>query len=254
MAPRVDDTPPPYDTLVFDCDSTLARIEGVEELAGARRAEIEEMTARAMDGEIALEEVYGRRLELVRPTRAQVERVGRAYVAQAAPRARELITALRALDKRVAIVSGGLLPAVRVLAQALGVAAADVHAVDVWFDAEGGYAGFDAGSPLARSGGKVALLARIAAAPAAGRVALVGDGVTDLEAARHAARFVAFGGFVRRAAVFARAAVACDVPDFAALAPLLLAPGELAALAARGGHVALLRAAAPHLPLRQHRG
>lgn len=223
------DRPPPYAGVAFDCDSTLSAIEGIEELgrvAGRGGAELAELTRRAMDGQVPLEDVYGRRLEIVHPTAGELEEVGRRYVATAVPGARALVRALRALEKRVWIVSGGLLPAVRALALHLGVPPDDVHAVDVAFDSDGRYAGFDRTAPLARSGGKPVVLAELAAA-AGGPIALVGDGATDLEAAPVLARFVAYGGVVRRAAVFECSAVGSTASDMRALAPLLLAPEEL---------------------------
>ena len=90
------------------------------------------------------------------------------------------------------------------------------HATVVRFDAAGSYAGFDAASPLARAGGKLDVL-RALGVELRGPLALVGDGATDLEAAPAAARFVAFGGVVRRPAVFAGAAVRAEDPDLAAL-------------------------------------
>ena len=116
----------------------------------------------------------------------------------------------------------------------------DVHAVDVEFDADGRYAGFDPASPLARAGGKPALLRRLGdelTPPAS--IALVGDGATDLEAAPVIARVVAFGGGVRRPPVFAAAAVTSTATDLRALAPLLLSPDELAAIASEPGFAPL---------------
>lgn len=243
MQPALKDSPPPYGTVVFDCDSTLSGIEGIDELAGERRAEIEELTRQAMDGSLPLEEVYGRRLGAIRPTRAQLERLGERYVETLLPNAAELSRALQSLGKRVVLVSGGLLPAVRRLGEALGVPSAEVHAVDLRFAADGSYAGYDESSPLARSGGKLEVLARIAAAPKAGALCFVGDGITDLEAAGEVARFVAFGGVVRRPKVFAGAKVHCESPDLAALLPLLLLPAEIVMLRTKGRFGALLRAA-----------
>jgi phosphoserine phosphatase len=237
------DSPPPYATVAFDCDSTLSAIEGIEELARDCRAEVERLTARAMDGRVPLEEVYGARLELIRPTRAAVAEVAEHYARHALPHARELVAALRALGKRVVVVSGGLLPAVLPFALGLGLAGPeDVLAVDLRFDPTGAYAGFDETSPLARSGGKIGVLRALAAG--AGALAFVGDGATDLEAGPEAARFIAFGGVVRRERVFEAALVACAVPDFAALLPLLLSTEERARLVARGGHAVLLEASA----------
>lgn len=241
---QISDAPPPYGTVVFDCDSTLSAMEGVEELGREHRAELSRLTRAAMDGSVPLEQVYGARLALVEPSRSAVERIGRLYVERVLPNARELVRALRALRKRVAIVSGGLAPAVLVLARELGIAAEDVEAVVVRFDESGAYAGFDETSPLARAGGKCLVLERRAARRGAGPLAFVGDGATDLEAAPFAARFVAFGGVERRACVFEQARVHCDVADLAALVPLLLSAEEIALLASDPAHASLVRAAA----------
>jgi len=234
----VPDAPPPYAGVAFDCDSTLSTIEGIEELArislkgGPRNDELRDLTRRAMDGELPLEEVYGRRLAIVRPSRADLELAGRRYVETALPGGRELVAALRALGKRVWIVSGGLLPPVRALAEHLGVPPCDVRAVDVKLDADGAYAGFDEASPLARAGGKPIVLRELAAslpsdAEHGRRIALVGDGATDLEAAPVLARFVAFGGVERRESVFAEAAARSTATDLRELCDLLLTPDEI---------------------------
>jgi len=248
---EIRDLPPPFWTVVFDADSTLSAIEGIDELAGEpagqpagrRRVETARLTERAMAGEIPLEAVYGARLALIRPSRAALERLGALYVERALPHARELVAALHALGKRVCVVSGGLEPAVRALAGHLGIEDADVHAVSIRFDEAGAYAGFDESSPLARPGGKPGVVAGIARA-SPGPLALVGDGVTDLEAAVAAARFVAFAGVARRESVLARARVRCERADLAALVPLLLSPDEQERLARLPAHAPLLLAAA----------
>ncbi|TDJ66193.1 MAG: HAD family hydrolase [Planctomycetota bacterium] len=236
--------PPPYGTIVFDCDSTLCSIEGIEDLAGERAAEIHALTERAMRGEVPLESVYGMRLDMIRPSATDVEALGRRYVATLLPNVAELTAALRSLAKRVCIVSSGLLAPVRAVARAIGVEPRDVFAVDVRHDSSGAFLGFDASSPLARAGGKLAVVRTLAAGVGAQPpVALVGDGATDLEALACCARFVAFGGVEHRAPVFAAADVGCDVADFAALLPLLCSADELARLARDPVHAALVTAA-----------
>jgi len=233
----LEDRPPPYGAVVFDCDSTLSAIEGIEELA-RDQPEIARLTQAAMEGRIPLEQVYGRRLELVRPDREALAAVGRQYVETLMPNAPALVAALRALGKRVVIVSGGLLPAVRVVGRALGLPETDVRAVDVRLDARGAYAGFEEDSPLARAGGKLLVLEELRREVPS--LVLVGDGATDLEAAPAAARFVAFAGVERREAVLAAARVHCLEPDFRSLVPLLLSESEIATLAASGLHRSLL--------------
>jgi phosphoserine phosphatase len=245
--PMLSDAPPPYGTVVFDCDSTLSAIEGIEELASDCREEVERLTSSAMDGATPLEEVYGARLELIQPTHHSVGEVARLYEQNAMTNASELIAALHTLDKRVVVVSGGLLPAVQPFAARLGIRnLEDVHAVDIRFSESGAYAGFERESPLARGGGKIEVLRAIAGTESAGSVAFIGDGATDLEAASEVARFIAYGGVVQRANVFSAARVACTAPDFAALVPLLLSEHERQTLSLRGEHTTLLEAASSY--------
>lgn len=239
-------SPPPYGAVVFDCDSTLASIEGIEALAldasEQVRARIGALTAKAMDGSVPLEQAYGARLEELRPTRKDVERIGQLYLDNALPHARELAAALRHLGKRLYVVSGGLLAPVQCMAEYLGIPPECVFAVDVHFDEAGEYAGFDDQSPLARAGGKLEVLGQIASESATSLV-LVGDGATDLEAAPACARFIAFAGIEARPAIMQAADAVCVHADLAALLPLLCTDEEQRSLADHPLHAELLRAA-----------
>jgi phosphoserine phosphatase len=115
---------------------------------------------------------------------------------------------------------------VRHLAVALGVPAANVHAVEILFDADGTYRGFDEASPLSRADGKATIVREIATK--FGRTALVGDGVTDLRARDGGAYVVGFGGVVARPAVVAGADVFVHGPSLRDTLPFLLTPQELA--------------------------
>ena len=232
--------PPPFSTVVFDCDSTLSSIEGIEELAGDRREEIHQATEAAMDGRASVQSVYATRLELVRPDAAALAHLGRRYVETLVPGAREVAAALRFLGKRVCIVSGGLAGPVADVGRALGLDPTDVFGVEVHLNAEGEYAGFDRDSPMARSGGKLDVLRQLEAQAGAQGVAMVGDGITDLEAQPACARFIAYAGVVHRAAVVAEADAVCRELDQAALVPLLLSDRELESLSTRPEFAPLL--------------
>jgi len=184
--------------VVFDCDSTLVEVEGVDELAtragvGERVAE---MTRSAMEGKIPLEQVYGHRLDIIRPGRADLDWLGRRYCATLVAGARETVAALAAKGSEIHVVSGGLRPAVVDLAGELGLAPDRVHAVDVFFDGVGRYEGFETDSPLARAGGKAEVIQGLHR-PGKTTV-MIGDGMTDLEAAAGGAVTVGFGGVVVR--------------------------------------------------------
>lgn len=217
-----------FASVVFDCDSTLVAVEGIDELSGPFREQIQALTDAAMDGSVPLEDVYGRRLEIIRPTRAQLDAVAAEYVRTLVPHARETVAALRWLGKTVRILSGGLLPAVLAVAAELGLEPEDVAAVDISFDEDGAYTGFDTTSLLARGGGKPVVLREWNLPRPA---LLVGDGATDMEARPAVDAFAAYAGVVERPLVVAGAdyvlrerslapvlALACSAEDRAHLA------------------------------------
>lgn len=212
-----------FASVVFDCDSTLVRIEGIDELAGSRIDEIRQMTELAMQGALALEEVYGRRLALIDPSREAVEAISRAYVDALVEDARETVAALLWLGKEVRVVSGGLRPPVEALARELGLLDGSVAAVDISFDGEGHYLDFERASPLARSGGKPDVI-REWELPRPSL--LVGDGATDLEARSAVDSFAAFMGVAYREAVARSADVVIDSPSIAPVLALAASPAD----------------------------
>ncbi len=218
-----------FASVVFDCDSTLAAIEGIDELAGPHAAQVAALTDAAMRGEVALEEVYGRRLALIRPERGRVEALGHAYVAALVPDARETVAALRWLGKRVRVVSGGLRPPVEAAARELGIPAEDVAAVGIDFAADGGYAGFDDASPLARGGGKEGV---IRAWDLPRPALLVGDGATDAEARPAVDAFAAYMGVAFRPAVAERGDFVLRDPSLSAVLALAASGADRRRLAA----------------------
>lgn len=217
-----------FASVVFDCDSTLVAVEGIDELSGPFRDQIQALTDAAMDGTVPLEDVYGLRLEIIRPTRAQLDAVAREYVRTLVPHARETVAALRWLGKTVRIVSGGLLPAVLAVGAELGLAPDDVAAVGISFDEDDEYAGFETGSLLARGGGKeVVIRAWELPRPSL----LVGDGATDMEARPAVDAFAAYAAVVERAAVVAGADYVLREPSLAAVLALACSDDDRARLA-----------------------
>lgn len=217
-----------FQSIVFDCDSTLADIEGIDELAGDRIDEIQALTAAAMDGRVPLEEVYGRRLEILRPERERVDEIGAMYVARLVPDAEATVAALIWLGKDVRVISGGLLPPVLAAATKLGIPSASVSAVRIDFEADGSYSGFDAGSPLARSGGKLEV---VEAWDLARPSLLVGDGATDLEASVGVNTFAAYMGVAFRPAIAAKADVVLRSRSLAPVLALAAGPEDRVRLA-----------------------
>ena len=195
--------------VIFDCDSTLSAIEGVDELARLRGpqvfAEVEAMTNAAMGGAIPVEEVFARRLAIIRPSRAHIATVGRLYVERVEPTALAAISQLKTAGWTPLILSGGFRPAIAPLAEYLGIAR--VEAVGLFFDAAGEFAGFDEKFPTTRSGGKPARIVELKRELKPSHIVMVGDGVSDLETKPVVDLFIGFGRYTPRARVKAEAAV-----------------------------------------------
>jgi phosphoserine phosphatase len=143
------------------------------------------------------------------------------YVEALVPDARAVCAALHEANVDVRIMSGGLHPAVLAVAAALGIRDQRVAAVDIRFSSDGAYAGYDAASPLSRSGGKRDIMKEWRRA-IGGPVMMVGDGVTDAEAAEVADVFVAYAGVVERAAATSLADVIIRSRSLAPVLPLAL--------------------------------
>ncbi len=232
-----------YDLVFFDCDSTLTRIEGIDELARLKGLfdEVQRLTSAAMDGEVHLSSVYDRRLDLLRPTRADIRTIERLYRADIVPDARELVGALNFLRRRVFIVSGGLALAVIPFGISLGVPREHIRAVDIVFDRLSGrwwdydldregfnpaeqYLDYDAG-PLTETHGKADIVRELREGRT-GRALLVGDGVSDLMARSAVDLLAGFGGVVHRERVAAEADVFIECESLAPVLPLAASPSD----------------------------
>jgi phosphoserine phosphatase len=109
------------------------------------------LTEAAMTGAVPLETVYAKRLDLVRPDRVALAwRCADEVISGAA----ETVATLRQHGKAVYMVTSGLLQAVAKFAGALGIAPAQVYAVEALLMGFGAYQGFDSSSPLCCSDGK----------------------------------------------------------------------------------------------------
>lgn len=211
----------PTKLLCLDCDSTLSAIEGVDELARLRGpavlAQVAAMTNDAMDGKIPLESVFARRLEIIRPGRAETEAVGAHYIREIEPAARETVAMLKAAGWTPVIVSAGYTQAIEPLARLLGIA--HIEAVRLNFDEAGNYTGFDTAHPATRKGGKPEIVRALKARFKPLRTVAVGDGVSDLETRDEVDLFVGFGRYAERAKV--KAGAHAFIKSLTDLPPLL---------------------------------
>ncbi len=229
-----------FQSIVFDCDSTLSTIEGIDELAriGGRYDEIKALTDAAMGGDVRLELVYERRLEMLQPTRGGIAAIADRYREAAVTDAREVIGALQAAGKQVFIVSGGLVDAVQPFGLWLGVPEDHIRAVAVRYQTVPGEPVTEStarrnddrylatvSSPLTQANGK-STIAREMLSGTTGPSMLVGDGMSDLVAAPEVDLFVGFTGVVERPRVAAEADVLVTGPSLAPILALALTAAE----------------------------
>ncbi len=225
-----------YDLVFFDCDSTLSAIEGIDELARLKGKEgrVGLLTNKAMDGELDLADVYGKRLKAIKPTLAQLKTVEERYWETVVEDAPEVIAALQFLGKQVFIISGGLIDAVKGFGRRLGVEPQRIRAVELEYNELSGrwwdyhepqaqqaktYLDYSDG-PLTISSGKSKIISQLAG-DLPGKRVMIGDGDSDLATKQQVDLFVGYGGVVARQAVEAEADVFLRAASLAAILPLV---------------------------------
>lgn len=193
--------------IAFDCDSTLSKIEGIDELARLCDDEtfrkVEELTNQAMNGKIPIADVFTKRLDLIQPGKSMCDSIGELYIEEVEPTAKETIQTLQERGWHVLIVSGGFAPCIEALADYLNIAV--VEAVPLFFDESGLYSGYDNSYPTTYNGGKTEILAALRHEHQPEKLVMVGDGVSDLEAAEVADLFIAYTRYTAREAVTSKA-------------------------------------------------
>lgn len=182
------------EAVMFDCDSTLSRIEGITELARKNGVlnEVNELTEKAMNETGMNVELYQRRLELVQPTQHEISQLGDLYHITLTPAVDQLIRCLKRLGKSIYIVSAGIKQGVDDFAKKLGIPTEHVFAVSVSFNSDGSYRDFDHHSPLARRDGKKEIATMLLKKHQT--LAHIGDGMNDAEAIPVVDRFIGYGG------------------------------------------------------------
>lgn len=225
-----------YDLVFFDCDSTLSTIEGIDELARlkGKQGRVGLLTDKAMNGELDLEEVYGKRLRAIRPTRGQLKAIEQRYWDTLVDDAQQVISALQFIGKEVFIISGGLVDAVRGFGRRLGVAGDHIRAVELEYNELSGewwryhepqsqqsqtYLEYVAG-PLTISSGKPDIIEELSRGRH-GRRFMIGDGSSDLATKPNVDLFVGYGGVVARDKVKANSDVFIASKSLAPVLPLV---------------------------------
>lgn len=191
----------------IDCDSTLSYIEGIDELARASGPEIFEnvasMTRAAMQGEIGLDEVFGKRIDLIRPDKATRDHVADLYIQKMVPGAKQIAAELRSAGWTPIILSGGFKQLIEPLARLIGID--HVEAVPFVLDHQGDFIGYDASHPASHTMGKCKIIRDWQQATMPEATVMMGDGASDLETRECVDAFICYTGVVDRPNVSAGA-------------------------------------------------
>jgi phosphoserine phosphatase len=177
--------------VVLDVDSTLIQDEVID-LLGAevgREQQVQEITARAMAGELDFAEALRQRVALL--AGMEVETLNRcAARARLTPGARTFVRTLKRLGFKVAIISGGFTAFTDPLRQDLGLDHAHANVLEV---CDGHLTGRLVG-PVVDRARKAVLLAEVAAAEGIdlSQTVAVGDGANDLDMLAAAGLGIAF--------------------------------------------------------------
>lgn len=186
--------------IVFDCDSTLSAIEGIDELARVNGPDtfrqIEALTNAAMNGEVPIDNIFAQRLEIIQPSLNTCQKIGQLYIEHIEPTAIKTLDHLRAEGWEIVIVSGGFTQVIEPLAAYLGVDR--IEAVPLKFSEDGSYAGYDTSAPPTRNGGKPEIIEQLKTELEPEQIIMVGDGISDLEAKSVADVFIGFGRYAAR--------------------------------------------------------
>lgn len=203
--------------IIFDCDSTLSSIEGIDELARAAGDDVSQriaqMTSEAMEGKIPIESVFAKRLEIIQPSRAAVAKIGELYVQMVEPNAKQVIATLKQQGWTPFILSAGYVQAIAPLAKYLDINS--IEAVELFFNEDGSYRDFDRNYPTTHNGGKLEIVEKIREQFSPAKMIMVGDGVSDLETKPGVDLFVGFGRYAVREKVQTEAS--CYIRDLSQL-------------------------------------
>lgn len=216
----------PINAIIFDCDGTLSKIEGIDELATSNNTYriVQQLTEEAMGKTGMTIEIYHKRLQLVNPTQDKMMALGEAYIKHHSPDVKDIVAALKSLNKPIYIISAGIFQAVSMFAKWLGIEENHVYAVNLSFDNKGNYQGFDQQSPFVNRNGKQVIVNLLNKKHS--RMGYIGDGLNDYEVYPLITRFIGYGGAYYRENIAELCEFYVKTASLAPILPLLLTSEE----------------------------
>jgi phosphoserine phosphatase len=215
----------PYRFIIFDLDSTLVKLEGLDWLAevSGNGSKVKKITQLSMEGKIPLENALKEKLNLISPSYDDLVKLGEKYYQTSVEDATEVIGAFKFLSKEVWIITGNFPPAVTLFAEKIGISTDRIICNHLEFDINGGYKNFDLSQPLVKNGGKARIIKKYFDSK---RAVFIGDAFTDLETKSQAELFIGYGGVVERKVVRESAEIYLFCESMAPLLEIILSEDE----------------------------
>jgi phosphoserine phosphatase len=217
-----------YKQIFFDFDSTLANAETLDMLgdfAGVG-TEVRKLTDASMNGDIPMEEIFERKVDMIAPSREMIDRVNTRNLLTEGME--ETIAALQKLGKEVFILTSNFTILVEPWAKKLNIAPERIIGNELFFDDEGNYLGMNMTNPLAHGGGKRIVIEQHVKEKEF--AVMIGDSVSDMATQPSVAKFIGFGGIVARDRVREGADVFVEDSNAQALLEHILTEEERAQL------------------------
>jgi D-3-phosphoglycerate dehydrogenase len=202
---------------IIDFDSTITKVEGLDQLAAIALAhssdgtkvvqQIKELTDAGMNGELSLSESLSRRMSLLNANKRHVDALVEFLLENISDSFERNKKFLQEYADQILVVSSGFKDFIIPVVSYLGLKAENVYANTFIYNDNGDIIGVDNSNVLSQTGGKIELVKSL---NLDGHVSVIGDGFTDYEIKQHglADRFYAFVENVERQKVV-------DVADFA---------------------------------------
>jgi phosphoserine phosphatase len=159
-------------------------------------------------------------MKILSPSYKDFEKLGQAYCLNIVDGVDKVISHFHSHGVEVWILTGNFEPAVKMVADRLGINHNRIIANKVFFGPSGKYVGFDSDNPLAKNGGKAKMIQKIIQNKKR-KIVYVGDGATDLDVKDHVSLFVGFGGVVEREIVKKNSDVYISEPNLEKIIDLL---------------------------------
>lgn len=215
-----------YQTIIFDLDSTLVTIEGLDWLAQQKGVgeEVKTFTDASMNGQMDFRQAFIQKNDILKASQSELERLGKEYINSYTQGAQQTIQALQQAHKNIYIITGNFMPSALIVADDLGIPHDHIFANRINFDEQGNYRSLDTEYPLTHSDGKSQIIAQLKATnPNLGPIAFIGDGSTDASAAHTVNLFIGFGGVAYRPNVEKLSHIYIKQPDLSNILPHILA-------------------------------